>query len=147
MTLTEIAKHLNTSTMTIYRRLDKAGIKISDLRDADTGGITPEGVSVIGSLFDATGQQAAQQTDTTRTQPAAQPDAQPIEVEAAVLRERVRGLEDKLQAAYDERDRLRAQVDTLTEMLRVEQQGRVKLLGDGGQQQKRGLFGLFRGRG
>ena len=55
MTLAEIARQLNTSTMTVYRRLDKAGVKIADLRDADTGEITAEGVAVIGGLFTTTG--------------------------------------------------------------------------------------------
>ena len=142
MTLAEMARQLNTSTMTIYRRLDKAGLKIADMRDADTGEITAEGMAVIGGLFTTTG---ATTTTTTRTQPTTQHDAQPVEVEAAVLRERVQGLTDKLLAVEAERDRLLSQVATLTEMLQAEQRQRQMLLTDG--RQRRGLFGWFKSRG
>lgn len=146
MTLAEMARQLNTSTMTIYRRLDKAGVRIADLRDADTGEITAEGVAVIGGLFTATGVTGsttnATNSGVTRTQPTTQHDAQPSEVEAAVLRERVQGLADKLATVEAERDRLREQVDTLTAMLQTEQRQRVLMLGDGNQ--RRGLFGWLR---
>jgi predicted RNase H-like nuclease (RuvC/YqgF family) len=146
MTLAEIARQLNTSTMTVYRRLDKAGVKIADLRDADTGEVTAEGLAVIGGLFNTTG--ATQPTtDTTtssatRTQHTTQRDAQQVEVEAAVLRERCKALEDTVQRLDAECERLRQQVDTLTQMLQTEQRQRVLLLDDG--RQRRGLFGWFR---
>ena len=143
MTLTEIAKQLNTTTMTIYRRLDKAGLKIADLRDANTKELTAEGVAVIGSLFDATGQQAAQQADATRTQQAAQPDTQPAEVEAAVLRVKLEASEATVQRLEDEVKRLRGECDRLVSMLEVEQQQRQRLLTDGNQQ-RRGIFGFFK---
>ena len=146
MTLAEMARQLNTSTMTIYRRLYKAGLKIADLRDADTGEITAEGVAVIGGLFTTTGATGSTTNTTnsgvTRTQPTTQHDAQPAEVEVAVLRERVQGLADKLATVEAERDRLREQVDTLTAMLQTEQRQRVLMLGDGNQ--RRGLFGWLR---
>lgn len=147
MTLAEMARQLNTSTMTIYRRLDKAGLKIADMRDADTGEITAEGMAVIGGLFTTTGATqpttGATTTTTTRTQPTTQHDAQPVEVEAAVLRERVQGLTDKLLAVEAERDRLLSQVATLTEMLQNEQRQRQMLLTDG-RQRHGGLFGWRR---
>lgn len=151
MTLAEVARQLNTTTMTVYRRLNRAGLKIADMRDADTGEITAEGVAVIGGLFTTT--RATQPatdtttTSTTRTQHTTQHDAQPVEVEAAVLRERVQGLTDKLLAVEAERDRLLSQVTTLTEMLQAEQRQRQMLLTDGRQRRGGGLFGWFKSRG
>lgn len=143
MTLTEIAKGLGVSPMTVYRRLGKAGLNIADLRDEGTGEITAEGVAVIGSLFDATGQQTAQQTDATRTQPAAQPDTQPAEVEAAVLRVKLEASEATVKRLEDEVQRLRGECDRLVSMLEVEQRQRQQLLTDG-RQRRGGLFGWLR---
>jgi hypothetical protein len=149
VTLAEMARQLNTSTMTIYRRLDKAGLKIADMRDADTGEITAEGMAVIGGLFTTTG--ATQPTTvtttngTTRTQPTTQHDAQPADVEAAVLRERCKALEDTVQRLDAECERLRVERDKLLAMLESEQQARTLLLTDG--RQRRGLFGWFKSRG
>lgn len=147
MTLAEMARQLNTSTMTIYRRLDKAGLKIADLRDADTGEITAEGVAAIGGLFTTTGATGsatnATTGSTTRTQPTTQRDAQPSEVEAAVLRVKLEATEAMLEAVTDERNRLRDERDKLLVMLEQEQRQRVLMLGDGNQQ-RRGLFGWLR---
>lgn len=142
MTLAEMARQLNTTTMTIYRRLHKAGLKIADMRDADTGEITAEGMAVIGGLFTTTG---ATTTTTTRTQPTTQHDAQPADVEAAVLRERCKALEDTVQRLDAECERLRVERDKLLTMLESEQQARTLLLTDG--RQRRGLFGWFKSRG
>ena len=139
MTLTQIAKELNVTTMTIYRRLQKNGLKIADLRDDTTGELTPEGVSVIGSLFSMTGQQTAQQTDTTR----ALQDAQRDDTDVAVLRERVRGLEDALKRADAECDRLRSENDRLLSVVQDAQRQTQLLLTDG---QRRGLFSWLRRR-
>ena len=129
--------------MTVYRRLNKAGLSIADLRDADTGEITAEGVAVIGSLFDATGQQEPQQADATRTQPAAQPDTQPAEVEAAVLRVKLEASEATVQRLEDEVQRLRGECDRLVSMLEAEQRQRQQLLTDG-HQRRGGLFAWLR---
>lgn len=139
MTLTEIAKQLNTSTMTVYRRLSKAGVRIADLRDTMTGELTAEGVAVIGSLFDATAQQTAQQADATRTQPAVPHVTQPAEVEAAVLRVKLEASEAAVQRLEDEVQRLRGECDRLVAMLEVEQRQRQQLLTDG-RQRRGGLF-------
>ena len=68
MTLKAVADELNTTTMTIYRRLKKAGISIDELRDDETGELTTRGASVIASLYRNTGttpaEQAAQQVIT-----------------------------------------------------------------------------------
>lgn len=143
MTLAEMARQLNTSTMTIYRRLDKAGLKIADMRDADTGEITAEGMAVIGGLFTTTG---ATTTTTTRTQPTTQHDAQPADVEAAVLRERCKALEDTVQRLDAECERLRVERDKLLSMMESEQQARTLLL-TGRQRRGGGLFGWFKSRG
>ena len=143
MTLTQLAKRFDTTTMTIYRRLDKKGVNIKDLRDDNTKEITPAGESIIAALFDAPRETPAQQGIERNATDDVQRDAQPIEVELAVLRERLKAAEDMLTAVCGERDRLLEQVDTLTAMLRTEQQQRVRLLEDGNQR-RGGLFGLFR---
>lgn len=146
MTLAEVARQLNTTTMTVYRRLNRAGLKIADMRDADTGEITAEGVAVIGGLFTTTGatQPATDTTttSTTRTQHTTQHDAQPADVEAAVLRERCKALEDTVQRLDAECERLRVERDKLLAMLEGEQRARVLLLDDGHHQRRGG--GLFR---
>ena len=138
-----MAKELNVSAMTVYRRMKRAGVDVAELRDDATGELTSEGVAVIGSLFDATGQQAAQQADATRTQPAAQPDTQPAEVEAAVLRVKLEASEATVQRLEDEVQRLRGECDRLVSMLEVEQRQRQQLLTDG-RQRRVGLFGWLR---
>lgn len=143
MTLTDVAKELNTTTMTIYRRLKRAGVNVADLRDDVTGELTAEGVSVIGGLFDATGANIASHPDATRIQPDAQPDAQHVDVEAAVLRVKLEAAEDKLAMVTAERDRLLERVDTLTAMLQAEQAQRVRLLEDG-HHQRRGFWSWFK---
>jgi len=135
--MTGIARDLNVSTMTIYRRLKRENINLDDLRDKN-GEISAHGASVIASLFDATGEQDAQTSET----PA---DNVSQAVEIAVLRERVTALSDRLAAVCDERDRLREQVDRLTGLLEAEQRQRQQLLTDGNQQ-RRGLFAWLRRR-
>lgn len=135
MTITGIARDLGVSQMTVYRRCKKNGIVIDDLRNKN-GEISAHGASVIASLFDATGEQAAQTSET----PA---DNVQQAVEMAVLRERVTALSEQLTAVCDERDRLREQVDRLTGLLEAEQRQRQQLLTDGNQQ-RRGLFAWLR---
>lgn len=53
MTLKALAAELNVSGMTIYRRAERAGVNIKELRGPD-GELTSEGVSVLASLFDTT---------------------------------------------------------------------------------------------
>ena len=147
MTMRSIAGDLGISIPTLYRRLKAAGVNVAELRDDKTGKVTPAGAAVIADLFrggeDDTAIQEILNGDSqsvardTLTQDA---DAT---VEIAVMRERVRGLEDKLETVTNERDRLREQVDTLTAMLQTEQAQRVRLL-EGG---RRGLFGWLRRRG
>lgn len=151
MTLTDMAKELNVTTVTIYRRLKRAGVNVADLRDVSTGELTAEGVAVIGGLFDATGANTASHDDTTRTQPATQPDAQPVDVEAAVeiatLRVKLAAAEATIQRLDDECARLRGRVDVLTSMLQTEQDARVRLL-EADTTRRRGWFAWFRrGRG
>lgn len=128
-----MAKELNVSTMTIYRRLKRAGVDVAELRDDATGELTSEGVAIIGNLFSTTG-------SATQPPPAPQPAA---DVEAAVLRAKLDAAEDTVARLDAECERLRRQVDTLTAMLQAEQQQRQRLLPDG-QQRRGGLFGWLR---
>ena len=135
MTITGIARDLNVSPMTVYRKCRKNGVDLGSLRDKN-GKISQHGASVIASLFDATGEQDPQTSDSP-----ANNVSQAVEI--AVLRERVTALSDQLKAVYDERDRLREQVDRLTGLLEAEQRQRQQLLTDGSQQ-RRGLFAWLR---
>ena len=148
MTMRSIAGDLGISIPTLYRRLKAAGVNVAELRDDKTGKVTPAGAAVIADLFrggeDDTaiqeilngGSQSVARDTLTRDADAT--------VEIAVLRERVRGLEDKLTALDSECDRLRAERDRLLTLVEGEQAQRVRLL-EGGQ--RRGLFGWLRRRG
>ena len=148
MTLTEMAKQLNVSAMTIYRKLKKNGVKIDELRDPDTGELTAAGVSVIASLFDATAPQqhvtAPQQHvtgDATRLQQVTTDDA-------TVLQAKLDGATALIEQLTSERDDLRKQVAALTAALQREQDDRQaerRLLTGNVEQHKRGgLFGWLR---
>lgn len=149
MTMRSIAGDLGISIPTLYRRLKAAGVNVAELRDDKTGKVTPAGAAVIADLFRGG-------EDDTAIQEILNGDSQSVArdtltrdadatVEIAVLRERVRGLEDKLETVTNERDRLRGQVDSLTAMLQTEQAQRVRLLEDG-QRRGRGLLAWLRRR-
>lgn len=133
MTITSMAKQLNVSTMTIYRRCKKNGVAIDDLRDATTGDLTAEGVAVIASLFDATEPQADHTGDATQMQPGYGSDAQPASqgvamadnaLQVATLAATVDGLRALVDQLISERDTLREQVAALTAALQREQDDR-----------------------
>ena len=147
MTVTEVARSLGVSTMTIYRRLDKAGLNIAELRDKDTKELSAEGVSVIGQLFADTGATtSATQTDNRSATQPQRVVAQSAEVELAVLRVRLETMTETIERLTEERDRLREENGKLLDMLRAEQMTRQKLLSDGNQQ-RRGWFWWVRRRG
>lgn len=133
MTVTEIASRLNVTTMTVYRRLKKAGLNIADYRD-ESNNLTADGVAIIGNLFNGTdaitGDTTTTTDDVTQVEHETQPDTQLLEtaVKLAELTAKLDGLKATLEQVQDERDRLRVQVDTLTQMLQAEQQQRERLL-------------------
>jgi len=125
MTITGIAKQLNVSTMTIYRRCKKNGIALDDLRDTETGELTAAGASVIASLFDATGPQTALTGDATRTSQGYDGVAQTASQAACdVLQARLDGANAVIEQLTSERDDLRRQVAALTAALEREQTDR-----------------------
>jgi hypothetical protein len=125
MTLTDMAKQLNVSTMTIYRRCEKNGVVIGDLRDSSTGKLTSEGVAVIASLFDTTTPQKAITDDTTRTPHEHNDDTQHAAQAACdVLQARLDGANAIIEQLTGERDDLRRQVAALTAALQAEQADR-----------------------
>ena len=167
MTLKAIADELNTTTMTIYRRLEKKSINIGELRDADTGEITPAGAAVIASLFKNTGTtddndrvkqiitdvltgdtqgatgEAAQQTPGSSGTEAAQ---------VAALMATVDGLRALVAQLEGERDELRRQLSQVTAALQAEQadrqQERLALTAgstDSAQQRRGWFYRLFHG--
>ena len=136
MTLTELARQLDTSPVTIYRRLKRSGIRVETLRDENTGDLTPAGIQTIAALYDTPGradtpsagaaghdvpayQDVSPDTDQGVT-PVTGPDALP----AAVLAARLEGAEALITQLTGERDALRAQLDAALAALQREQDDR-----------------------
>jgi len=124
VTLTALAEQLNTTTMTIYRRLKRNGLTIDELRNPATGDLTPAGVSTIAALFDATGgtstEPTAEQGATPETEPAATGDALAV----AVLEAKLEGAAALIEQLTGERDELRRQLATALAALAAEQADR-----------------------
>ena len=150
MTMRAIAAELGVSMPTLYRRLKAEGIDLATLRD-DSGGITTAGASLIASLFDSSDSDTAIQAalhgcvDDARQDVSFDtlPSDTALQVEVAILRERLTAAEEKLQAMTDECDRLRGERDRLLALLEGEQRQRQLLLTDG-HQRRGGLFGWLR---
>ena len=151
VTMAAIAKGLNVSTMTVYRRIRKAGISLDGLRDSN-GEITAAGASVIASLFDApqsatqgiTGDETRYNDDVPQsiTGGATAED----EAQVSILTAKLDAANDTIKRLEAERDRLTAQLDAVTAALEREQMDRAneRLLLTGGnhaQQRRGGLFG------
>ena len=121
MTLKAIADELGTTTMTIYRRLERSGLTIKELRDDETGEITMDGVGIIASLFKNTttteSNDAAQQllTDvlnSNRTGATGSTD-NTTAAQVAALTATVDGLNRLVEQLESERDELRRQLRTV----------------------------------
>ena len=127
MTLTALADQLNTTTMTIYRRLKRNGLSIDELRNATTGDLTPTGVSTIAALFDATGgtstEPAAEQGGTTETEQATTGGTGDA-LAVAVLEAKLEGAAALIEQLTGERDELRRQLATAQAALAAEQADR-----------------------
>ena len=125
MTLTALAEQLNTTTMTIYRRLKRNGLTIEELRDATTGDLTQAGVSTIAALFDATGgtstEPAAEQAATPETEKSTT-DRDALAV--AVLEAKLEGSAALIEQLTGERDELRRQLAAALTALAAEQADR-----------------------
>ena len=144
MTLAAIAKELNTTTMTIYRRLKRAGITMDQLRDAQTGEVTTYGASVIAGLFDSIRTEAEHEAEHVTTG-----EAQQDAVTVAVLTERLAAAEDVIRRLEQERDRLITQLEAVNAALAAEQvdrqRERAALLP--GPAERPGIFTRLFGRG
>lgn len=144
MTVTAMAKQLNVSTMTIYRRCKRNGVNLDELRDGETNELTSAGVAVIASLFDATAPQTTATDDTTQLQQGRNSDAQPMPqdtgpastaVRVAELAATVEGQRVLIETLTSERDELRRQLAAVTAALAAEQadrQAERRLLTGGG---------------
>lgn len=156
MTLAAMARQLNTTTMTIYRRLKRNGVSIEELRDSNTGNLTPAGASIIASLFDepaATApEQPAQRDVTADTEQTATGQNGGSWGECDVLRAQLDGARELIGQLTGERDELRRQLATAQAALAAEQADRAnerRLLTAGSVQDddrrpRRGLFGWFK---
>lgn len=132
MTLKAIADELNVTTMTVYRRLSRAGIDIKALRAEGTNEITVEGAGIIASLFKNTttteDNEAAQQVimdvlNSNRTSVTSTTDGATA-AQVASLTAKAEGLERLVTQLEGERDRLQQQVIALTAALEREQADR-----------------------
>lgn len=148
MTMREIAAELGVSIPTLYRRLKAAGIDIRGLRDDKTNKVTPAGAAAIADLFGSPEDDTAVQDIITA---ASQSDTGEALQDVTALLVRLATAEAKAEAAADtvtrldnEVRRLQAEVDRLTGLLEAEARTRQALLTDGGQRQRRGLFGFLR---
>lgn len=124
MTLAALAKQLNTSTMTIYRRLKRNGVSIDELRDANTGDLTPAGVSMIAALFDGAGGTSAEQPAEQSVTPVAERDTTADALAVAVLEAKLEGAEALIEQLTGERDELRRQLAAALAALAAEQADR-----------------------
>ena len=137
MTLKQLAEELSVSTMTLYRRASRAGVRVQDLR-GDDGELTSEGVALLASMFDSTTPTTEGATDST-TPAAHEAHTEHNEVEVARLEAEVAGLRRLV-------DTLEAQVADLRSRLdasEAERRQRDQLLLTGGG--FRGWWRRFRG--
>ena len=129
MTLAALARQLNTTTMTIYRRLKRNGVSIDELRDSTTGNLTPAGVSIIAALFDepaATAPEQPPQRDATSDTEQGTTEANaPRWNECDVLRAQLEGARDLIEQLTGERDELRRQLAAAQAALAAEQADRA----------------------
>lgn len=136
MTITAMAKQLDVSTMTIYRRCKKHGVKLDELRDGQNGELTSEGVAVIASLFDVTGPETALTGDVTQLQPDSNSVAQTAsQGQLDVLQAKLDGATALIEQLTSERDELRRQLTAAQAALAAEIQDRQaerRLLTGGG---------------
>lgn len=140
MTLTALAEELHVSVMTVYRRAERAGVKVKDLRGED-GELTSEGVALLASLFDTTTPGNTGTTDTTTsstTQPAHEDHTEDNSVEVARLEAEVAGLRRLVDVLEGQVADLRSRLDASE----AERRQRDQLLLPGG---FRGWWRRFRG--
>lgn len=141
MTLTALAEELHVSVMTVYRRAERAGVKVKDLRGED-GELTSEGVALLASLFDTTTPGNTGTTDTTTsstTQPAHEDHTEDNSVEVARLEAEVAGLRRLVDVLEGQVADLRSRLDAAESERR--QRDQLLLTGGG----FRGWWRRFRG--
>lgn len=136
VTLKQLAEELSVSTMTLYRRASRAGVRVQDLRGED-GELTSEGVALLASMFDSTTPTTEGATDST-TPAAHEAHTEHNEVEVARLEAEVAGLRRLVDVLEGQVADLRQRLD----MAEQERRQRDQLLLPGG---FRGWWRRFRG--
>lgn len=129
MKLSKLSKQLGVTPMTVYRRLEKKGININELRDGPRGELTSAGVATIAALFDTTTPQTALTGDVTTTQPGYNSTGKgditgPLDGPAAVLQAKLDGANALIEQLTSERDALREQLAATQALLAAEQADR-----------------------
>ena len=136
VTLKQLAEELSVSTMTLYRRASRAGVRVQDLRGED-GELTSEGVALLASMFDSTTPTTEGATDST-TPAAHEAHTEHNEVEVARLEAEAEGLRRLVTLLEAEVADLRSRLDAAE----AERRQRDLLLLPGG---FRGWWRRFRG--
>ena len=91
MTIKEAAAQHGVSTQAIYKRLNQQGVKLSTLKNPDTGELTADGEVVINQLFNQPKPAGNNQLKETISQLTT--ELASLKAENEALRERVRELE------------------------------------------------------
>lgn len=138
MTLKALAEELHVSGMTIYRRAERAGVNIKELRGPD-GELTSEGVAVLASLFDSTTPGSTDSTGSASHQHNAEANA----VDVARLTAECEGLRRLVETLQAEVTDLRSRLDASE----AERRQRDQLLLPSGSGGLRGWWRRLRGGG
>lgn len=163
MTIKEVAQLKGLSHQAIYKRLKSHGVKVEDIRDRQTGQLTPDGERIIRRLFDL---------DPPAEEPIATPDkrdettvveglrnqvaeltttVEKLNVEVEKLRNQVASGEERISALVEERDFLRKALDQAQQLqaITLAKVPNVKSLppADEEKGRLRGWWNRVRGRG
>lgn len=123
MNIEALSKQLGTSYRTVYRRIERAGLSLDDLKDAG-GQLTAEGIQAISALFDNDSkrdndkrQEAVISEDMSKAQALVNVKGKAAEKAIAEADKRASAAEARAAAAEAEARRLSEQVDDLRRQL------------------------------
>lgn len=175
MTIAEMARQLNTSRNTLYRRLKENGVDVKQLRDSE-GQLTQYGMSAIAALFDGVTDETQHDTElhgtvnSSDTQNTGKFDTQSV-MDVSNMSLRIVQLETQCEMLKRENDMLRDFLEATTQTykaaqsdarqrleqaanenarlmaaLETAQQMQQRLLPENTEKQGRGFFAWLKGR-
>lgn len=119
MNIEALSKQLGTSYRTVYRRIERAGLSLDDLKDAD-GQLTAEGIQAISALFDNDSkrdndkrQEAVNSEDMSKAKALVNVKSKAAEKAIAEAEKRASAAEAEARRLSDQVDDLRRQVEDL----------------------------------